>query len=140
MQLRPKHVNKQLWVPQKATSYVAERHACPVMYTSTQLFQGMDNIYDVPDEVCFYTSVAALPGVSLIGEIGFNAGHSAIVLLSGSPGSKLITFDIENLAHAEDSLCFVWRISWAVSNVSLVIAPALLRDLQQWTTGSLICS
>lgn len=61
----------------------------------------------VPDEVSFYAHAAHLHDVHLIGEIGFNAGHSAVTMLFQTHHSVLVSFDIEELAYSKTSLEFV---------------------------------
>ena len=60
----------------QAASFVAEQ-ADP--QHRKDIFSSQGNIFDVQDEVSFYSSAARLPGVVRIGEIGFNAGHSVCV-------------------------------------------------------------
>ncbi|GAX81192.1 hypothetical protein CEUSTIGMA_g8625.t1 [Chlamydomonas eustigma] len=52
------------------------------------------NIGEVPAEVARYSAVASSPNVKTICEIGFNAGHSSIVLLTANPLAKLYSFDL----------------------------------------------
>lgn len=64
----------------------------------------------VKDEVSFYAHAAHLRDVHLIGEIGFNAGHSAITMLFQTHHSRLVSFDTEDLPWSKTSLEFVQRL------------------------------
>lgn len=59
------------------------------------------------DEISFYAHAARLHDIHLIGEIGFNAGHSAITMLYQTHHTKLISFDTMDLPWSTLSLEFV---------------------------------
>lgn len=58
------------------------------------IFYSQGNIYDVEDQVKYYSHVANLPGVNVICETGFNAGHSAITFLFSNRNATYIGFDL----------------------------------------------
>lgn len=74
------------------------------------IFRGMGNIYEVTRQVTFVSAAASLPGVQLIGEIGFNAGHSSITALWSNENATVVSFDTEDLHWSNQSLSFVSRI------------------------------
>ena len=92
----------------EACSEVAER-AVPVA-ERVNLFASQGNIHDVRDEVSFYAAAAGLPGVELIGEIGFNAGHSTVTFLFQKPKLKVVSFDLCVLRWSKDAYAFVKRL------------------------------
>ena len=92
----------------EACSEVAER-AVPVA-ERVNLFASQGNIHDVRDEVAFYAAAAQLPNVELIGEIGFNAGHSTATFLFQKPNLKVVSFDLGVLRWSTDSYAFVKRL------------------------------
>lgn len=92
----------------EACSEVAER-AVPVA-ERVNLFASQGNIFDVRDEVAFYGAAAHLPGIELIGEVGFNAGHSTVTFLWQRPTIKVVSFDLGVLRWSEDSYAFVKRM------------------------------
>ena len=108
MGLRSAKIHYELFLLLESASFVAEL-AVPASQRK-DVFAGQGNIYGVPDEVMFFAQAARLPGVRLIGEVGFNAGHSAISFLSQSEHSKLISFDLEEVKWASQSLDFVHRL------------------------------
>jgi hypothetical protein len=63
-----------------------------------QMFRGMGHIGEVRNEVRDYAAASLLPGVRIICEVGFNAGHSAAVFLSTNAQARYIGFDLGNLA------------------------------------------
>lgn len=65
------------------------------------------NIYDVPHEVLFYGEAARRPGVLRVGEVGFNAGHSALVFLWSNAAVNMTSFDLGDLAWTSSSVEFV---------------------------------
>jgi len=96
-----------------AASFVAELSVPP--RKRSNLFALMGTINDVPDEVLFYSQAAKLPGVRLVGEVGFNAGHSAIALLTQKAGSALVSFDLDTrrtMPWSAQSLAFLLRRAW----------------------------
>ena len=92
----------------EACSEVAER-AVP-QAERKDLFASQGNIFDVRDEVAFYAAAAQLPGVELIGEVGFNAGHSTVTFLWQKPAIKVVSFDLGVLRWSQDSYAFVRRL------------------------------
>jgi predicted O-methyltransferase YrrM len=92
----------------EACSEAAER-AVPVAERAN-LFASQGNIHDVRDEVSFYGAAALLPGVKLIGEIGFNAGHSTVTFLFQKPDLKVVSFDLGVLRWSSISYAFVKRL------------------------------
>ena len=58
----------------------------------------------------YYSSVVrSTPTIKTACEIGFNAGHSAAVLLSSSPVLTLESFDLLSLPHSEATLRYIQR-------------------------------
>jgi len=57
-------------------------------------------------------------GLSKIGEIGFNAGHSALAMLESSPSAEYVFFDIGVHGYVQDCFDFLKR---SFSNASLDI-------------------
>eukprot|EP00966_Prymnesium_polylepis_P094931 2198322-Prymnesium_polylepis.1 len=57
----------------------------------------------------YYAQVARRPGVATICEVGFNAGHSAVVLLGANPSARLEAFDLFSQPHSADCLDYVSR-------------------------------
>jgi predicted O-methyltransferase YrrM len=92
----------------EALSFAAEQ-AVPAHERAT-LFDGMGQIYQLPQEVEFYTAAARLPGVATICEVGFNAGHSAAVFLLANPESTYVGFDTMGLRWSAASLAFAQRL------------------------------
>ncbi|KAL1518571.1 hypothetical protein AB1Y20_002859 [Prymnesium parvum] len=62
-----------------------------------------------PAQAEYYAAAARRPGVSTICEVGFNAGHSAVVLLEANPTARLEAFDTFNLPHSAATLAYVQR-------------------------------
>ena len=62
-------------------------------------WHSMGHVGQVIDEVKMLREYVKRPGVSTVCEVGFNAGHSAIALLSGQQ-TKLIEFDKQDLQAA----------------------------------------
>lgn len=91
----------------EAVSFAAEQ-AVPPNERST-LFDGMGQIYQVPQEVAFYAAAARMPGVRTVCEVGFNAGHSAAVFLLSNPQTSYIGFDLMSLRWSAASLSFMQR-------------------------------
>ncbi|KAL3929057.1 MAG: hypothetical protein SGPRY_002120 [Prymnesium sp.] len=58
----------------------------------------------------YYTALATRVQISTICEVGFNAGHSAVVLLSANPTARLEAFDTFSLSHSAASLRLVSRL------------------------------
>jgi predicted O-methyltransferase YrrM len=52
------------------------------------------NVSSVPEQAADLVRLASDPSVKTMMEIGFNAGHSALSLLSASPNTTLISFDL----------------------------------------------
>jgi predicted O-methyltransferase YrrM len=63
-------------------------------------FGGMGHIGQVPEEIRTFHQLASRPGVHVMCEIGFNAGHSAAVLLEAKPSNLLFEFDLQNLNYS----------------------------------------
>lgn len=55
----------------RAASYIAESSQ-PPRNDGTSIFDNMGHIYDVPEQVLFYSKVAMIPSIKTICEIGFN--------------------------------------------------------------------
>lgn len=108
MMLRPKAIPPNFAALLNAASWVAEQTVAPRKRKG--LFAGRGNIYDVEDEVLFYGQAARLPNVHLIGEVGFNAGHSAIAFLFHNNNSRVVSFDVGNLKWSAHSLEFLQRL------------------------------
>jgi predicted O-methyltransferase YrrM len=95
----------------EAATFAAEDAYPPTdLETRANMFRGMGNIFEVPRQVMFVSAAASLPGVQLIGEIGFNAGHSAITALWSNENATLVSFDTQDLDWSKQSLSFVSRI------------------------------
>lgn len=95
----------------EAASFAAEdAYPSTDLESRTNMFRGMGNIFEVPRQVMFVSAAASLPGVRLIGEIGFNAGHSAITALWSNEDATLVFFDSQDLDWSNQSLSFVSRI------------------------------
>ena len=62
-----------------------------------------------PPQTSYYAAVVRRPGISTVCEVGFNAGHSAVVLLQANPSVRLETFDLFSYPHSADSLSYVMR-------------------------------
>ena len=75
----------------------------------SRIFVGQGNVFDVPDEVSFYHAAASLPGVARIGEVGFNAGHSALCFLSAGSAPAVTSFDLGELPWTPHSVRFLQR-------------------------------
>jgi hypothetical protein len=75
-------------------------HAETVAKRGPDLWDGMGNIAEVRQEVLDFLSYADHPRYETLCEVGFNAGHSATVLLSASSKSTLHVFDIADLPFA----------------------------------------
>jgi len=73
----------------------------------TGIFNAMGGIFSVPEEVQYYARLANLPNVSVICDIGFNAGHSAITFLESNTNATVISFDINKLPWTMNSVAYV---------------------------------
>lgn len=92
-----------------------------------EIFKHMGHIADVQEQVSAYRSLALKDEVSRICEIGFNAGHSAILFLSSDKTNKLTSFDSGTLQWSPISAKFVSflfpnRFSYVTGN-SIEIVP-----------------
>jgi hypothetical protein len=65
-----------------------------------EFWHQMGNIAEVKQEILDYLSYAEQPGIKTLCEVGFNAGHSATVLLSARQETMLFVFDISNLPYS----------------------------------------
>jgi len=72
-----------------------------------EIFKQMGHIADVEEQVHAYGSVAQRPEISRICEIGFNAGHSAILFLNSDKTNTLTSFDSGNLPWSAISSKFI---------------------------------
>ena len=69
----------------------------------------MGHVGQVIDEVKMLREYVKRPGVSTVCEVGFNAGHSAIALLSGQQ-TKLIEFDKQDLPYSRANRALIERL------------------------------
>jgi hypothetical protein len=68
----------------------------------TSVFENQGHIYDVPEQVVYYSAVArSRSNITTICETGFNAGHSAIVWLFSNPNATLHSFDMGVMPYSE---------------------------------------
>jgi len=72
-----------------------------------EIFKQMGHIADVEEQVHAYGSVAQRTEISHICEIGFNAGHSAILFLNSDKTNKLTSFDSGTLPWSPISSNFI---------------------------------
>ena len=49
---------------------------------------------DIPEQIEIYWAAAKNPSLRTICEVGFNAGHSALLWLTASPNAKVVMFDL----------------------------------------------
>lgn len=77
------------------------RHAAEATSLNVEtMFSGMGHIGEIQNQTRDYASASTLPGVKVICEVGFNAGHSATVFLSSNPEARYLTFDFGDLRWA----------------------------------------
>ena len=62
-----------------------------------------------PEKQRAYWEMAKQPFVKVICEIGFNAGHSALVWLSANPEARLISFDLGEHTYTRQMADFIRR-------------------------------
>lgn len=63
----------------------------------------------IGEEADYYSRLASQPWVNNICEIGFNAGHSAVLLLSSNPKARLFEFDLGKMDYSAAATDFVRR-------------------------------
>lgn len=61
----------------------------------------------IGEEADYYNRMAAQPWINTICEVGFNAGHSATLLLSVNKHAKLYSFDLGGKAYSLQAIGFV---------------------------------
>jgi hypothetical protein len=90
----------------RISEHAAKTHALNV----TTIFRGMGHIGEVVEEVLDYAAAARLPGVEKICEVGFNAGHSAAVLLFANPNAHYVAFDLGDMVWTASQVEHLQRL------------------------------
>jgi hypothetical protein len=70
-------------------------------------FQGMGHSFESYMEASTVRNAGRYSSINHLCEVGFNAGHSAILLLSSNPKTKLTSFDMGTLPWSEGNVAWV---------------------------------
>ncbi len=87
----------------RAATFVAESSQ-PPKPKGESIFDTQGHIFDVLDEVRYYSQLMHLPNITTVCETGFNAGHSAITFLASNPNIHLYSFDLGDMPWTAKSV------------------------------------
>ena len=106
-----------------------------------EIFKEMGHIADVEEQVNAYGLLARRTEISRICEIGFNAGHSALLFLNSDETNKLTSFDSalpwSPISSNFVSFLFPNRFTYITGNSAESVAENLLHELNQ--TNAVTC-
>jgi hypothetical protein len=85
-------------------------HAETAAKVGPDFWNNMGNIAEVRQEVLDFLSYADQPCIKTLCEVGFNAGHSATVLLSANDTTVLHVFDMASLPFASAQVKLMKRV------------------------------